>query len=173
MKETCGHQVPATVEALAPCILLWRLPRYPLFTEPVRLYATEHTLSVSFPDAYKAGFAHVGSVGEISQDAEVFQLRQMSFHAPGEHHFSGQATRLEARAPTTRSGRAPREGGAGARCSQSCGCEHLRTIPATSSVSFGTRLTKRYADRLQRFQNGWPSEVTCSEAAVEFSRARG
>jgi len=69
---------------------------YPLFQEPLRLYATEHTVAVTFPENYKAGFAHVESVTGIQTGAAgLFRLRQMSMHAPGEHRYNGEQPRVE------------------------------------------------------------------------------
>jgi carbonic anhydrase len=62
---------------------------YPVFEEPVKLYATGHSLGVTFPDWYKGGFALVEDVTKIKQGGDLFRLKMMELHAPGEHLLPG------------------------------------------------------------------------------------
>jgi carbonic anhydrase len=68
---------------------------YPTYAEPVKLVANEHTLTVTFPENYKGGFADVMHVEDIRTGGNVFRLRQMTMHAPGEHKFGSAIPRLE------------------------------------------------------------------------------
>jgi len=68
---------------------------YPMYAEPVKLVANEHTLAVTFPENYKGGFADVMHVEDIRTGGNVYRLRQMTMHAPGEHKYGEQIPRLE------------------------------------------------------------------------------
>jgi carbonic anhydrase len=62
---------------------------YPVFEEPVKLYATGHSLGVTFPDWYKGGYALVEDVMKISEASDLFRLKMMELHSPGEHLLAG------------------------------------------------------------------------------------
>jgi carbonic anhydrase len=62
---------------------------YPVFEEPVKLYATGHSLGVTFPDWYKGGFALVDDVLKIKQGGDLFRLKMVELHTPGEHLLPG------------------------------------------------------------------------------------
>jgi carbonic anhydrase len=62
---------------------------YPVFEEPVKLYATGHSLGVTFPDWYKGGYALVEDVTKIQQGGDLYRLKMLELHAPGEHLLPG------------------------------------------------------------------------------------
>lgn len=68
---------------------------YPVFEEPVKIRANDHSVSVTFPETYKAGFADVASVMDVRTGGNLFRLRTMVLHAPGEHRYGDQQPRLE------------------------------------------------------------------------------
>merc|ERR1719387_2958315 len=65
--------------------------RYPPVGFPLRLVNDGHSISVTFPEAYKGGIglSSKSTVAEMFQDANFFRVYKLHVHAPAEHLYNG------------------------------------------------------------------------------------
>lgn len=70
--------------------------KYPKLSSPVQLYNNEKSMAMTMPESYTAGFGVGENFGVLSGDnADVYRLWQVSFHAPSEHTLNGIRYPLE------------------------------------------------------------------------------
>lgn len=95
-----GHSnqspVDLSMTSVAPTDVRMLHLKYPPPEVTLKLYNNGHTLAMTLPEVYRAGFGFVGEKSDLqSTTADVYRAWQVSFHAPSEHTMGGRRLPLE------------------------------------------------------------------------------